>query len=265
VSNAIEYRGLLATTWDLLRGDTSAWPDRPFYKTLIERREGPALDVGCGTGRLLLEYLASGLDVYGVDESAAMLDICRAKAAGMRLNVENRLFEQEMARLSLGQRYAVIFVPSSSFQLLTDAQDAKEAMARFYKHLLPDGIFVMSIMSKLWKGNTPPVQMQWSEWRKVAEGVRREDGATIRRSMRMRYDHEQQLEHEEDRFEVLRDNQIIQSEICSRAPATRWYTQAQAIACCERAGFTAVTATSRFTLGPASPADTLFCVIGTRL
>jgi hypothetical protein len=34
--NIVEYRGLLAQTWDLLRGDTSAWPDRAFYRTLIE-------------------------------------------------------------------------------------------------------------------------------------------------------------------------------------------------------------------------------------
>jgi len=96
LTNNVEYRGLLAQTWDLLRGDTSAWPDRSFYRALIELGHGPALDIGCGTGRLMLDYLASGLDVDGVDNSPEMLGICRTKAATIDIDVEGRLFEQEM-------------------------------------------------------------------------------------------------------------------------------------------------------------------------
>jgi SAM-dependent methyltransferase len=70
-----EYRGLMAQAWDLLRGDTSGWPDRAFYRSFIEQRGGAALDVGCGTGRLLLDYLQAGLDVDGVDNSPEMLAI----------------------------------------------------------------------------------------------------------------------------------------------------------------------------------------------
>lgn len=72
--NDYEYRGLLASSWDLLRGDTSDWPDRPFYRAIILDDGQPALDVGCGTGRLLLDYLADGIDVDGMDLSPEMLE-----------------------------------------------------------------------------------------------------------------------------------------------------------------------------------------------
>jgi hypothetical protein len=43
-----EYQGLIAEAWDVLRGDTSQWPDRPFYLEMIRRTGQPVLDVGCG-------------------------------------------------------------------------------------------------------------------------------------------------------------------------------------------------------------------------
>jgi SAM-dependent methyltransferase len=125
LSDGYEYRGLVAEAWDLLRGDTSAWPDRSFYRTIVELGRGPALDIGCGTGRLLLDYLAAGLDVDGVDNSPEMLALCRAKATAAGIDVHGRLFEQEMDKLALKRRYATIFVPSSTFQLLTDTIAAR--------------------------------------------------------------------------------------------------------------------------------------------
>jgi SAM-dependent methyltransferase len=264
VTGDYEYRGLVARTWDLLRGDTSTWPDRAFYRTLIELGHGPALDVGCGTGRLMLDYLAAGLDVDGVDNSPEMLGICCNKATAMGIDIEGRLFEQEMDKLALTRSYATIIVPSSSFQLLTDVSVADRAMTCLHQHLSSGGVLVMSIMSKLWPGKRTPPQMQWSEWFKFAEKQRPEDGLTIRRWIRSRYDHTQQLDHEENRYEVLRDDIIVQTELHARSPSVRWYSQSQATACFERAELTDVTTMSGFTFEPASPDDTTFCVLGRR-
>jgi len=258
-----EYRGLMAQAWDLLRGDYSTWPDRPFYRAIIERQGGAALDVGCGTGRLLLDYLAAGLDVDGVDNSPEMLAICREKAGASSIDVSGRLFEQGMESLELPRRYATIIVPSSSFQLLTDEAAARVALRRFFEHLAVGGVLVMPFMSKLWPGEKTPMQMEWSAWHKIGEKERPEDGATIRRWIRTRYDHERQLEHEENRYEVLAAGEVVETELHQRSPAVRWYSQPQAAELYERAGFLGVRLTAGFTEEPATPADATFCVFGT--
>src|SRR5438552_17766610 len=91
------YDGMLATYWDLFRGDTSNWEDRPFYKNIILESGQPALDVGCGTGRLLLDYLEQGIDVDGVDDSPDMLAICREKAEKLGLN--SNVYQQKVQSL----------------------------------------------------------------------------------------------------------------------------------------------------------------------
>ena len=143
----LEYVGLMALAWDPLRGDTSGWEDRAYYLDLVRERGEPVLDVGCGTGRLLLDYLGLGIDVDGLEISAEMLAICRSKAAAAGLDVEGRLFEQAMEAMDLPRCYRTIIVPSSSFQLVVDAAAAAEALRRFHDHLVPGGTLALPFYS----------------------------------------------------------------------------------------------------------------------
>jgi SAM-dependent methyltransferase len=251
-----EYRGLIAEAWDLLRGDTSGWADRPFYRDLIRRGGEPALDVGCGTGRILLDYLGQGIEIEGVDNSPEMLAICRRKAAEMGLAPV--LYQQPMEALDLPRTYGTILVPSSSFQLVLDPAAAAEAMRRFHRHLRPDGLLVMSFM--VLSGDE-----SFGEWGLIRERARPEDGVVVRRWGRVRYDAAAQLEHSQDRYEVVRGDEVVATELHERSPATRSYSQAQARAMYEAAGFVDVRAQAGFTDNPATPADDkLFTVVGRR-
>jgi ubiquinone/menaquinone biosynthesis C-methylase UbiE len=116
--NDYEYRGLMAEAWDVLRGDTSNWSDRFFYLDVIKQSGQPVLDVGCGTGRLLLDYAAQGIDIDGVDNSPEMLALGQARAAQQGLTVG--MYEQYVESLGLPRHYQTILIPSSSLQLIID-------------------------------------------------------------------------------------------------------------------------------------------------
>ena len=244
----------MVSTWDLLREDGRNWPDRGFYRDLIARFGTPALDVGCSTGRLLLDFLAEGLAIDGVDSSAEMLDLCRKKAEERGLRPG--LYQQRMESLDLPRKYRTILVPSSSFQLVTQRDAAEAAMRRLHDHLEPRGALAMPFMVV--------TETEASDWQLTAERTRPEDGALVRRWSRSWNDLEQQLQHSLDRFEIVVDGNVVDFEEHERSPGLRWYTQAQALDLYARAGFAEIETFRGFSFEPAGPGDALFSVVGIR-
>ncbi|MGW8224755.1 MAG: class I SAM-dependent methyltransferase [Anaerolineales bacterium] len=252
-----EYRGMLAKTWDLFRGDTSQWPDRFFFRDIINQHGGRVLDVGCGTGRLLLDYMRDGIDIEGVDNSPEMLALCREKAN--QLGLTPSLYLQSMTTLDLPHPYGIIMVPSSSFQLVTGVEDARQTMDNFFRHLEPGGILIMPFML-FWEEGTP-LDTGWVE---DGEQPGLEEGVIIRRWSRSTYDPENQLEHTETRYETIVAGEITSTEFHSRSPATRWYTQVQARDLYLGAGFSNLQLYSEFSREPADGEDRIFCVVGSK-
>jgi hypothetical protein len=170
--------------------------------------------------------------------------------------------------MDLPRRYRTIIVPSSSFQLLVDPVAAAEAMRRMHDHLEPGGTLVMPFMvlddheDELIPPS--PDGLVRTEWTISAEAVRPEDGLLVRRWSRSTFDNAQKLEHTEDRYELLRDGEVIATEHHSRSPATRWYSQPEAVALYQVAGFNDIRVTRWFNEEPASGDEGLFCVFGTR-
>jgi hypothetical protein len=70
------------------------------------------------------------------------------------------------------------------------------------------------------------------------------------------------MEDTRDTWEVIKDGQVIESEVHEQAPATLTYTQGDAITLFEQAGFKDIQIYSGFTFDPVKPEDTLFSVTG---
>jgi SAM-dependent methyltransferase len=139
------HYGLVAEWWsEFNRGG----PEIAYFRPFVEAGQ-PALDLGCGTGRLLLPYLRVGLDVDGCDVSPDMIALCREQAAAEGLSPT--LLVQPMHELDPPRRYRTIYVCGAFGLGSTYAQD-REALRRCHEHLEPGGTLVLD--------NEVPVQLR---------------------------------------------------------------------------------------------------------
>ncbi len=114
----------------------------PYFQREIARFGQPALDLGCGVGRLLLPLLRAGLDIDGCDISGDMLRYCRDKAAAQ--NLEPRLYQQPMHTFDLPRKYLTIFI-CSSFNLAGSQENGLATLRRCFAHLQEGGALLLDI------------------------------------------------------------------------------------------------------------------------
>lgn len=113
--------------------------------------EGPALDLGCGTGNATAPMAARGIAVEGLDASEAMLAVARAKLPGVPFHLG------DFRRLALPHPFTLVY---SVFDALNNMLRPSEfaAMARgVRRHLAPGGLFVFDVnttvgLRDLWEG-----------------------------------------------------------------------------------------------------------------
>jgi SAM-dependent methyltransferase len=147
------HHGVVARWWAEFNTDG---PEIDYFRAYVEAGQ-PALDVGCGTGRLLLPYIRAGLDVDGVDVSADMVALCREAAE--REGLSPALYVQPKHELELPRRYRTIFMCGALGVGSTRAEDM-EALRRIHDHLEPGGTFVVDNEVPYAPGN------RWELWQR---------------------------------------------------------------------------------------------------
>jgi len=104
-----------------------AWLDRFLARV---RSSGTVLDIGCGMGEPIGRYfLEVGLSVVGVDASASMIAMCRARFPEAEWHVD------DMRQMDLGQRFDGLLAWDSFFHLRAD--DQRAMFPRFAAHAMP--------------------------------------------------------------------------------------------------------------------------------
>src|SRR5262249_42907932 len=123
----------------LLRRDSG---DIEFYRSLARETGGPVLELGCGSGRVLLPVASDGLACTGLDASHEMLESLRLKQppANVRL-VEGRMEAFEFGR----ERFALIYSAFRAFQHLLGVSEQLACLAGVRRHLAPRGLFAFDV------------------------------------------------------------------------------------------------------------------------
>jgi SAM-dependent methyltransferase len=128
----------LARFYDLEHAELTA--DLVFYAHFARQADGPVLDMGCGTGRLLLPLVGAEIDVTGVDPSSAMLSLARKK-----LGDQVTLIEGDMRTVTLPERYALIIISINTFMHLLTTADQLDALTNLACHLVPQGRLIIDL------------------------------------------------------------------------------------------------------------------------
>ena len=139
MSNEVQtwHYGLVARHW---AENNTTGPEIAYFQGQIETYGQPALDAGCGTGRLLIPFLRAGLDVDGCDVSGDMLAYCKQTAE--REGLSPQLYQQALHELDLPRQYQTI-VACGVFGIGVSREQDFNALQRFYQHLLPGGLLLL--------------------------------------------------------------------------------------------------------------------------
>jgi len=115
--------------------------DLPFWLKIGREANGPLLEAGCGTGRVLLRLLEAGTDADGFDLSRQMIErlLAKARARGW----DNRAVVADMRDFSLRRRYARVICAFNGFAHCETTEDQIRALTCFREHLEPGGGLVL--------------------------------------------------------------------------------------------------------------------------
>ncbi|KHF41927.1 class I SAM-dependent DNA methyltransferase [Halalkalibacter okhensis] len=103
------------------------------------------LDVGCGTGELLVRLNAEGAEVVGVDLSAEMLAIAKEKCE--KADFSPLLIQQSMTSLEALGEFDVVTVFCDSLNYLESEQDVLDTFQSLYEQLKEDAVLLFDVHS----------------------------------------------------------------------------------------------------------------------
>jgi SAM-dependent methyltransferase len=117
--------------------------DLGFWLHLARKQGGPVLELGCGTGRILVPLAQQGYDAFGLDRDAAMLAFLRTHTPS-KVHTSICIWQAHMARFHLSKSFPLILLPCNTLSTLS-VQERNATFTRVYQHLAPGGVFAASI------------------------------------------------------------------------------------------------------------------------
>jgi SAM-dependent methyltransferase len=123
--------------------------DVGFFVELAQQACGAVLEIGCGTGRVLIPMAQVASEVVGLDASPAMLAVCHGKLARESADVQAKvkLVEADMRNFELYRTFRLITLPFRPFQHLITVEDQRACLQAIHRHLTEDGKLVLDLFN----------------------------------------------------------------------------------------------------------------------
>jgi len=123
--------------------------DISFYIEAAEESGGPVLELGCGTGRVLIPIARSDVQIVGIDLSHHMLQVCHDRLQNEPEEVRARaqIFEADMRNFNLDRTFSLITTPFRPFQHLITVEDQISCLECVNRHLVEGGRLILDIFN----------------------------------------------------------------------------------------------------------------------
>ncbi len=123
--------------------------DVGFYVECARGSGGRTLELGCGTGRVLVPTAVAGLEITGLDLSAYMLNKCREKLPAQAADVRRRvrLIQGNMVDFDLDETFSLVTIPFRPFQHIVACEEQKSCLRCINRHLAPGGRLVFDVFN----------------------------------------------------------------------------------------------------------------------
>jgi SAM-dependent methyltransferase len=229
--------------------------DLPLVEAYAQRTGGPLLELGCGTGRLLVPLASAGYTVTGIDLSPAMLRIARAKAEAAGVAQLVTLAQGNYIDAPLAGPYRFAFVMMNTFLHLTTQADQLSALRHWRDNLAPGGLLLIDIF------NADVAQLASLdgrlEWDK--SWIDAQTGCTIMKFLTRTVDLAEQVIHVNLIYDEIAANAQVRRTVASFDHRYLWRFEAELLL--DKAGFALEGIYGDHSLGPfAADSDTMILV-----
>jgi SAM-dependent methyltransferase len=123
--------------------------DVEFYVEAAKQVGGPVLEIGCGTGRVLIPTLEAGIEIVGLDWAEEMLGVCHRRIAELPegLRARARLVRADMRDFDLSETFPLITLPFRPFQHLLTVDDQLRCLECLRAHLADGGRLILDVFN----------------------------------------------------------------------------------------------------------------------
>ncbi len=140
---------LVAEVYSSLHGDESG-PGIDFFVEAATEAGSPILELGCGSGTVLIPTARAGITIVGVDASLPMLAVCQRRLSAEPDTVRSRVpavMHGDMRTFEIDQTFALVTIPFRPFQHLLTTDDQLACLERIRRHLVDGGRLVFDLFN----------------------------------------------------------------------------------------------------------------------